>query len=66
MENRKDKWCIVKNVKQLDKTLPELKVIVLDTHCEVLEFESEEDANNMRDIFNINSDSGHKYETKKI
>jgi len=44
----------------------EMPVIIIDTHNEVLEFESFEEADKMRDIMETNSDSGYKYEVKKI
>ena len=44
----------------------EMPVIIIDTHNEVLEFESFEEAEKMRDIMEKNSDSGYRYEVKKI
>ena len=44
----------------------EMPVIIIDTHNEVLEFNSYEEADKMRDIMEKNSDSGYKYEVKKI
>jgi hypothetical protein len=44
----------------------EMPVIIIDTHNEVLEFESFEEAEKMRDIMEKNSDSGYKYKVKKI
>ena len=41
-------------------------VIVLDSHDEILEFETLEDAEIMRDTFQKNSDSGYEYVVKKI
>jgi hypothetical protein len=38
----------------------------LDAQGEVLEYDSMEEAENMRARFEINSDSGHKYRIKKI
>lgn len=43
-----------------------LPVILLNSDNEVWEFETEEDAEKMKDIFQTNSDSGHTYEVKKI
>jgi len=43
-----------------------MPVIIIDTHNEVLEFDSFEEAEKMRDIMEKNSDSGYKYEVKKI
>ena len=57
-------YVIVKHVKtQDDRTLP---VIMLDTQGEVWEFESKDDAEQMCNILNTNTDSGHKYEVKKV
>ena len=44
----------------------EMPVIIIDTHNEVLEFETFEEAERMRDLMEANSDSGHRYEVKKI
>ncbi len=44
----------------------ELPVIILDGEGEVLEFDTMEQAEDMRARFEINSDSGHKYRIKKI
>ena len=57
-------WVIVKYVK--NKKGVTLPVIILDSHGEVLEFSNEDDANKMREIFQLNSDSGYKYTIKKI
>ena len=58
-------YVIVKHVKMGDdkKRLP---VILLNTNTEIWEFESLDEAEKMRTIFEANSDSGHKYEVKKI
>ena len=45
------------------KTLP---VIILDSQGEVLEFETKDDAQNMCNAFQVNSDSGYIYQIKKI
>lgn len=44
----------------------EMPVIIIDTHNEVLEFYTYEEAEKMRDIMEKNSDSGYRYEVKKI
>jgi len=44
----------------------EMPVIIIDTHNEVLEFETYEEADKLRDLMEANSDSGHRYEVKKI
>jgi hypothetical protein len=41
-------------------------VILLNTDTEIWEFKTLEDAEKMKTIFETNSDSGHKYEVKKI
>jgi hypothetical protein len=48
-------------VKQVD-----LPVIMLDSQSEILEFETEEEAVNLAELMNANTDSGHKYSVKKI
>lgn len=57
-------WVIVKFIKNLNGV--ELPVIILNCQNEIWEFESEDEANKMREIFELNSDSGHKYTIKKI
>jgi hypothetical protein len=57
-------YAIVKHIKtQDDRILP---VILLDSQGEVWEFDSREKAQEMVNIFNTNSDSGHKYEVKNV
>jgi hypothetical protein len=43
-----------------------LPVILLNSDTEVWEFNTEEEAEKMKEIFQTNSDSGHVYEVKKI
>jgi hypothetical protein len=38
----------------------------LDSNSEVWEFDTQFEAEKIREIFEKNSDSGHKYEVKKI
>lgn len=57
-------YIIVKHIKTDHNTT--LPVVIVDTQCEVLEFDTIEEAEQMKSIFEINSDSGHKYEVKKI
>lgn len=57
-------YVIVKHIKTENKT--RVPVILLDSQGEILEFDSENEAEKMREIFELNSDSGHKYEVKKI
>ena len=57
-------YVIVKHVKtQNNRKLP---VIMLDTLGEVWEFDNREKAQEMVNILNKNTDSGHKYEVKKV
>jgi len=56
-------WVIVKMVKH--HTGVELPVILVDSYSEIMSFETEEDALKMKEIFEANSDSGHKYLIKK-
>lgn len=58
-------YVIIKNIKngKTGKTLP---VVLIDSQCEVLEFETEEEANKYKEIFQVNSDSNHQYEVKKV
>ncbi len=58
-------YVIVKFVKQQTSEV-KLPVIILDNHGEVMEFETEEQAEEIRSLFELNSDSGHKYQVKKI
>ena len=57
-------YIIIKHVKtRNDRKLP---VILLDTQGEVWEFDNKDKAQDMVNIFNANTDSGHKYEVKKV
>lgn len=58
-------YVIIKHIKiQENKT--RVPVILLDGQGEIWEFDTEEDAEKMREVFEFNSDSGHKYEVRKI
>ena len=57
-------YIIVKHIKTDHNTT--LPVVLVDTQCEVLEFETIEEAENMKNLFETNSDSGYKYEVKKM
>jgi hypothetical protein len=57
-------YVILKHIK--NKTNKVLPVILVDNQSEILEFNSLDEAEKMRDIFQKNSDSGYKYEVKKI
>ena len=57
-------YVIIKHVKtQNSRSLP---VIMLDTLGEVWEFDNKDKAQEMVNILNTNTDSGHKYEVKKV
>lgn len=58
-------YVIIKHIKMQDnkKRVP---VILLDSQGEIWEFDSQKKAEEMKEIFELNSDSGHKYEVKKI
>ena len=57
-------WVIIKYIKNKKGSV--LPVILLDSNVEVLEFDSSNEAAKMKDLFELNSDSGHKYDIKKI
>jgi hypothetical protein len=57
-------YIIIKYVKN-EKGI-EIPVIMVDSHSEIWEFNSIEEADKISNIMNINSDSGHKYMIKKI
>ena len=57
-------YVIIKHVKTNDDRV--LPVIMLDTQGEVWEFDSKDKAQEMSNIFNANTDSGHKYEVKQV
>ena len=58
-------YIIIKMVKD-HRREKELPVIILDSEGEVLEFDTIENAEDMRARFEINSDSGYNYRIKKI
>jgi hypothetical protein len=58
-------YIIIKLVKDSYRE-KELPVIILDSEDDVLEFDTKEEAEEMRLRFEVNSDSGHKYRVKKI
>jgi hypothetical protein len=61
-------FIIIKHVKTNNKGISgkRLPVILLNTETEVWEFNTIEEAEKMKEIFQTNSDSGHIYEVKKI
>jgi len=58
-------YVIIKMIKH-DISQIEIPVIILDSQNEVMEFETEEEAEKLRKLFETNSDSGHKYILKKL
>lgn len=58
-------YVIVKKIKT--KKGIEIPVIILDpdTH-EILEFETQEEAEKIKELFKVNSDHGYEYEIKKL
>ena len=65
MNKKKYMYVIVKHIK-LEDNRKKVPVILLDSQGEIWEFDTEKEAEKMREIFELNSDSGHKYEVKKI
>lgn len=57
-------YVILKHIKTQDERI--LPVIMLDVQSEVWEFDNKEKAQEMVNILNTNTDSGHKYEVKKV
>jgi hypothetical protein len=58
-------YVIVKHIKQ-KKTGNRLPVILIDSQAEILEFEEKKDAENLCNILNANTDSGHVYTVKEV
>jgi hypothetical protein len=56
-------YCILKYIKVDKKELP---VIILNSQDEILEFDSETQAEEFKQILQMNSDSGYRYIVKKI
>lgn len=57
-------YIIVKLIKNSNGV--EMPVVLIDTHSEVWEFDTEKEADEIRNILEKNSDSGHKYIVKKV
>jgi hypothetical protein len=57
-------FVIIKHIKTENRK--RVPVILLNSDSEIWEFDTIKEAEEMRDIFELNSDSGHKYEVKKI
>lgn len=60
---KKNMYCILKYIKVDKKELP---VIILNSQDEILEFDSETQAEEFKQILQMNSDSGYRYIVKKI
>jgi uncharacterized Fe-S cluster-containing radical SAM superfamily enzyme len=58
-------YIIIKLIKD-QKSDKELPVVILDTHGDILEYTTVEEAEEMRARFEVNSDSGYRYKIKKI
>lgn len=58
-------YVIIKQIKN-KKTGKWLPVIILNSDNEVWEFDTEKEAEKMKEIFQQNSDSGHIYQVKKV
>lgn len=58
-------YIIIKLIKD-QKSDRELPVVILDTHGDILEYNTVEEAEEMRSKFEVNSDSGYRYKIKKI
>jgi hypothetical protein len=60
-------YVIVKHVKMNSNPMSnKVPVILLNSDTEVWEFDTLEEAEDMKEIFQTNSDSGHVYEVKKL
>jgi hypothetical protein len=57
-------YVIIKHIKTESKK--RVPVIILNGESEIWEFETGKEAEKMREIFELNSDSGYKYEVIKI
>ena len=44
----------------------EMPVLLVDTHSEVLEFDTIKEAEKVRELFQANTDSGYRYVVKKV
>ena len=59
-----EKYIIIKNVMNVNG-IP-MPVIILNGNDEILEFDSLQQAEDMVELFQTNSDSGHQYSVKRI
>jgi hypothetical protein len=58
-------YVIVKHIEN-KKTGKRLPVILIDSQAEILEFELQKEADNLCEILNTNTDSGHFYSVKEV
>jgi hypothetical protein len=56
-------YIIIKHIKNTNGI--EIPVVLIDSHEEVWFFETLEESEKFRALFEKNSDSGHRYEVKK-
>ncbi len=59
-----EKYVIIKKIRSINGN--ELPVILVNSISEILEFDSLEEAEKLRNLLQTNSDSGHTYEVRKI
>jgi hypothetical protein len=57
-------FIIIKNIQTVHNT--QVPVVILDDLGEVMEFQSKEEAEKIKEIFQRNSDSGHTYVIREI
>lgn len=57
-------WVIIKMMENINGI--KVPVIILNGHSEIWEFETKEEAEKLREIFELNSDSGHEYVVRKV
>lgn len=57
-------FIIIKNIQTVHNT--QVPVVILDDLGEVMEFQSKEEAERIKEIFQRNSDSGHTYVIREI
>jgi hypothetical protein len=57
-------FIIIKNIQTIHNT--QVPVVILDDLGEVMEFQSKEEAEKIKEIFQRNSDSGHTYVIREI
>lgn len=57
-------YVIIKHV--ITDNKKRLPVILLNSESEIWEFSTFDEAEKMRSVFELNSDSGYKYEVRKI